>query len=94
MTLDLNAPNIVQLPTPGPWVVTDNGKIVPHNCKHEALEWIADIQTAPYGQRNLQILLAASLAYAALKEISRDPASKRLGAKAKEALMEAMGAAE
>ena len=94
MPLNLNTPVMIQPPTPGPWVVTDTGKIVPHNFKNETLECIADIQTAPLGSRNLQILLAASLMYEALKQISNDPASKRLGAKAKEALMEALGASE
>ena len=75
-------------------MVTDNGRIVPHNCKHEELEWIADIQDAPFGTRNLQIILAASLMFEALKQIRNDPASKRLGANAKEALQDAMSAAE
>lgn len=95
MNLNLNVPLYThRAPTPGPWMLTDNGKIVPHNYKHEELEWIADIQTAPLGNRNMQILLAASLMFEALKQIRNDPVSKRLGDKAKEALLEAMSAAE
>ncbi len=83
-----------EAPTPGPWIITDDGKIVAANAKVPDLEFIADVQTAPQGARNIPIICAASLMFEALKLIRRDPAHKRLGSKALEALNDALGAAE
>lgn len=81
-------------PTPGPWTVTDSGKIVPHNSDCEELDYIADIQLAPQGNRNIPVICAASLSYYALKRLVKDPKFKGLSADVQEMVQEALTAAE
>lgn len=81
-------------PTPGPWVVTDSGKVVPHNCENPALEYIADIQLAPQGARNIPIICASSLMFEALRKVKSDPKFKRLSEETKDHVQYALGASE
>ena len=81
-------------PTSGFWVVDPEGRIIPANAKHPDLEWIASVQTAPNGARNVPVICAASVMFQALKEISRDPARRGLAAKTREMIDEALTAAE
>lgn len=81
-------------PTKGFWVVDSGGKITPASSKTPDLDWIADVQTAPQGKRNIPVLCAASVMFDALKETRRDPGRKHLSAKTLEMIDEALSAAE
>lgn len=81
-------------PSPGPWVVTDDGKIVPCNSHNPELDYIADVSIAPNGPRNIHVICASSMMLRALKAIRRDPAAYRLNKQALELMEEALTAAE
>lgn len=84
----------VKAPTKGFWIVDTRGRITPAGSKAPDLDWIADVQTAPQGARNIPVLCAASVMFDALKAIRNDPGRKHLSAKTLEMMNEALGAAE
>ena len=92
---DINDTKLTKLPpNKGPWIVSESGKIIPFSSKNENLDWIADVQIAPGASRNIPVICAASLMFDALKIINADPKSKKLSLAAREAMQEALTAAE
>ena len=81
-------------PTKGFWIADSQGRIVPANSKNPELDYIADMQTAPKGPRNIAIVCAASVMFDALKAVRSDPARKHLSSHTRELIDEALTAAE
>lgn len=86
--------DVAPVPTKGFWVVDPMGRITPASSKTPDLDWIADVQTAPQGKRNIPVICAASVMFDALKGIRLDPGRKHLSAKTLEMIDEALSAAE
>jgi hypothetical protein len=92
--LDRLTPDVPQAPTKGFWVVDTLGRIIPANASNPELDWIADVQTAPKGARNIPVLCAASVMFDALKAVKADPRRKHLSAQTLELVDDALAAAE